>query len=231
MPDDVTEVLGFSGPEDAYAARPHGAFTTKPRLADLPLLEPKSRAAWRAWLEANHASSHGIWLAVGKKGNAATSLTYDHAVEEALCFGWIDSTVNRLDADRFKQLFTPRKPSSTWARSNKERVERLEVAGLLTDAGRAAIDAAKADGSWSLLDEVEALTIPEDLADALAADPAALCGFGELPNSVKKQALYWIQTAKRPETRTRRIAEVVRTAAEGRGPSGRLGGPALEADG
>ena len=117
-------------------------------------------------------------------------------MEEALCFGWIDSTVNRLDAHRFKQLFTPRKPGGTWARTNKERVERLIAAGLMTPAGLAPIEAAKADGSWTLLDDVEGLVVPEDLASALHASPAAERGFHDLPDSQKKMALYWIQTAK-----------------------------------
>ncbi len=189
----------------------------KPRLADLEFVEPRDRAEWRAWLEANHATSPGVWLAVGKKGNTITTLTYEDAVEEALSFGWIDSTVNRLDADRFKQLFTPRKPGGTWARTNKERVERLIAEGLMTPAGLAPIEAAKADGSWTLLDDVESLVIPEDLASALRADSAAERGFHGLPDSQKKIALYWIQTAKRSETRARRISETLRAAALGLG--------------
>lgn len=190
----------------------------KPRLADLELVEPGSRAEWRAWLETCHDTSPGIWLAVGKKGNSVTTLTYEDAVQEALCFGWIDSTVNRLDAHRFKQLFTPRKPGGTWARTNKERVEKLIAAGSMTPAGMAPIEAAKADGSWTLLDNVDALIIPADLAAALGADPAAARAFEALPDSPKKLALYWIQTAKRAETRAKRVAETVRAAAEGRAP-------------
>ncbi len=186
------------------------------RLADLPLVEPANRSEWRAWLEANHDTSDGIWLAVGKKGRSRTSLTYDDAVEEALCFGWIDSTVRRLDAGRFKQLFTPRRPGSIWAKSNKERVERLIDAGLMTPAGLAPIEAAKADGSWTLLDEIDALKIPPDLAAALAAEGQASEGFTALGDSEKKRALYWIASAKRPETRAKRIRETVRTAAEQR---------------
>ena len=187
----------------------------KQRLADLEFVEPGKRAEWRAWLAAHHATSRGIWLAVGKKGNTVTELSYEDAVEEALCFGWIDSTVNRLDADRFKQLFTPRKPGGTWARTNKERVERLIAAGLMAPAGLASVEAAKADGSWTLLDDVEGLVVPEDLASALHANPAAERGFQGLPDSQKKMALYRIQTAKRPETRARRIAETVSAASLG----------------
>ncbi len=185
---------------------------------DRPLIEPQDRAAWRDWLVVNHESSSGIWLAVGKKGNRVTRLSYDDAVEEALCFGWIDSTVNRLDADRFKQLFTPRRPKSTWARTNKERVERLTSAGLMTPAGFAAIEVAKENGSWESIDDVESLTVPEDLATALAANPDAERFFGQLRESRHKLALYWITSAKRSATREKRISAIVEAAAQGRMP-------------
>jgi uncharacterized protein YdeI (YjbR/CyaY-like superfamily) len=153
---------------------------------------------------------------VGKKGSTVTSLTYDEAVEEALCFGWIDSVVNRLDGDRFKQLVTPRRPGSAWARSNKARVERLLEQGLMEPAGLAAVEAAKADGSWSALDDVEDLVVPDDLAAALAAEPAAARYFYGLSDSARKLSLYWIASAKRPETRAKRIEQTARNAAEGR---------------
>lgn len=190
--------------------------TATPRTAGYPLLEPSGRDEWRAWLEVNHVSSPGVWLAVGKKGNQRTTLTYEDAVLEALRFNWIDSTVNRLDADRFKQLFTPRRTGSTWSASNKQRVERLDAEGLLTPVAIAAIEAAKADGSWSQLDDVDALVVPDDLAAALAEDDAAECGFHSLTASQRKLALYWIASAKRPETRATRIAETVRAASESR---------------
>ena len=139
-------------------------------------------------------------------------------MEEALCFGWIDSVVNRLDADRFKQLFTPRKRGSGWARTNKERVERLVARGLMTDAGLAAVKAAKADGSWQALDDVENLVVPGDLAAALAANPAAAAGFAAFTSSVRKMILYRVSEAKQPETRARRIEQTVTAAAEGRPP-------------
>lgn len=185
-------------------------------LADLPVMEPAGRREWRAWLEANHADSPGVWLAVGKKGNPVTALTYQAAVEEAVCFGWIDSVVNRLDEARFKQLMTPRRPGSVWAPSNKERVARLAERGLMAPAGLAAVAAAKADGSWTILDEVETLAAPADLAAALADNPDAEHGFAALPPSTRKQLLYWIASAKRPVTRERRIAEIAAAAAENR---------------
>lgn len=187
-------------------------------MDDLQFVEPSSRAEWRAWLEANHDSAPGVWLAVGKKGNTRTSLSYEDAVEEAVRFNWIDSTVNRMDADRFKQLFTPRKPGSTWSQSNKERVRRLGEQGLLMPVALAAIEVAKADGSWNQLDDIDNLVVPDDLAAALAAVPAAERGFHSLSASQRKMTLYWIATAKRPETRQIRIAEAVSAAAEGRPP-------------
>lgn len=187
-----------------------------PPLADLPFLEPADRRQWRAWLEEHHADSPGVWLAVGKKGNSVTGLDYQAAVEEAVCFGWIDSVVNRLDDARFKQLMTPRKRGSIWAQSNKERVARLTEQGLMAPAGLAAVEAARNDGSWTLLDEVEALVIPEDLAAALTGDPSGGRAFEALPPSARKQLLYWIAGAKRPATREKRITEVVAAAAEGR---------------
>ncbi len=189
-----------------------------PALHDRPLAEPASREVWRAWLETNYDSSPGIWLAVGKKGGTLTTLTYEQAVEEALRFNWIDSTVRRLDDHRFKQLYTPRKPGSTWAPSNKARVARLEAQGLLLPVAKAAIEAARADGSWDFQDTIDSMAVPDDLASALAECPGASSGFEALAPFQRKLALHWIATAKRPETRARRIEETVRAAAEGRPP-------------
>ena len=116
-------------------------------MDDKPRVQPGDRAEWRAWLTANHAESGGVWLVTWKRGTGRPTVSYDHAVEEALCFGWIDSVMNRLDDERLMQWFAPRKPKSMWARSNKERVARLEAAGLMTDAGRAAVELARSNGS------------------------------------------------------------------------------------
>jgi uncharacterized protein YdeI (YjbR/CyaY-like superfamily) len=187
-----------------------------PQRAELPVLEVASRSELRSWLESHGSTSPGVRLAIGKKGNTVTTLTYEDAVEEALAFGWIDSTAGRLDDARYTVLFTPRKPGGGWARTNKERVERLTASGLMTPAGLAVIDAAKADGSWTLLDEVEDLIVPHDLARALAENPAAERFWSGLGSSARKIALYRIASAKRPETRAKRIAETVADAAEGR---------------
>jgi uncharacterized protein YdeI (YjbR/CyaY-like superfamily) len=182
----------------------------------LPLLEVPGRAELRAWLEANHATSPGVRLAIGKKGGTITTLTYEEAVEEALCFGWIDSTTRTLDDDRYAVMFVPRNPRSTWSRSNKERVERLIAEGLMRPAGLAAIEAAKANGMWDEIDHAEDAVMPDDLAAALGVDPQAQAFWDALPPGQRKLTFRWIGNAKRAETRAKRIAETVRAAAEGR---------------
>ena len=179
-----------------------------------PIVHPKSRKGWRLWLSRNHGRSQGVWLAAYRKETGKPRVEYEEAVEEALAFGWIDSKSVRLDDERSLIWMCPRKPASGWSRSNKERVERLERDGLMTDAGRAAIEAAKRNGSWSLLDSVEALEEPDDLAAALNASPAARANFDAFPPSARKVILTWIATAKREETRRKRIEETARLAAE-----------------
>ncbi len=187
-----------------------------PPSAERPLLEVADRAELRAWLEANHTTSAGVQLAVGKKGGSATALTYDDAVEEALCFGWIDSTARTLDHDRYTILFTPRKPKSVWSSSNKKRVERLAAAGLMTPAGLAAVERAKANGSWEAIGDVEAMVMPKDLATAFAQDPQAQTFWDALPPGQRRLSLYSLAQAKRPETREARIEKIVTAAREGR---------------
>ena len=188
-----------------------------PPRPTLPLLAPASRAELREWLAQNHATSPGVRLAIGKKGGTATSLGYDDAVEEGVAFGWIDSTAGKVDEQRYFVTFTPRKPGSAWATSNKERVARLAAAGLMAPAGAAAVEAARADGSWNLLDDVDALIVPPDLAEALGVAGSA-AEWDALSASQRRQALSWIASARRPETRARRIAETARAAGEGHGP-------------
>jgi uncharacterized protein YdeI (YjbR/CyaY-like superfamily) len=177
-------------------------------------MEVADRAGWRRWLRSHHASSTGVWVLVRKKGGKRPGVTYEEVVEEGLCFGWIDSRANPVDEDRYRLTMTPRKPGSVWAATNKERVARLTAAGRMTAAGLAVVEAAKADGSWDALSGVDALEVPEDLAAALAADPAAARHFEAFPPSSKKMILYWIASAKRPQTRARRVEETVRLAAE-----------------
>jgi uncharacterized protein YdeI (YjbR/CyaY-like superfamily)/molybdopterin converting factor small subunit len=184
-----------------------------------PMVHPETRAAWRAWLEANHARPDGVWLVTWKARTGRPRMTYDEVIEEALCFGWVDSTARTLDADRGLLWMSPRRRGGTWARSNKERVERLEREGRMTDAGRRAIEAARADGSWTLLDEVESLIVPDDLAAALEDRGGGLARWNALAPSFRKQLLWWVASAKRPETRARRVAETVERVLRGEGGS------------
>lgn len=180
-----------------------------------PCVHPETRAEWRRWLAANHAGSDGVWLVFWKVASGRAVVPYADAVEEALCVGWIDSLGNTLDDDRHLLLMTPRKRGSAWSRPNKERVERLTAAGLMTPAGAAAVEAAKADGSWTALDAVEDLIEPDELAEALDAVPAARRHWDGFSPSSRKAILWWIASAKRPATREKRIAETVRLAADG----------------
>lgn len=179
-------------------------------LDDAPRLQPADRADWRRWLAANHASASGVWLVSFTKASGRATLGYDESVEEALCFGWIDSTARPLDHDRRMIYFAPRRPGGTWARSNKDRVERLVASGRMTAAGLAVVERAKADGSWTVLDPVESMVVPDDLAAAFGAHPRLRRRYEDLPDSGRKQLLWWVVSAKREQTRARRIAELVR---------------------
>jgi uncharacterized protein YdeI (YjbR/CyaY-like superfamily) len=185
-------------------------------LDDLEHVQVTSRAEWRQWLVANADTSPGIWLVLPRRGNDAPAPTYDEVVEEALCFGWIDSTVRSRDERSALQLLTPRKPTSTWSASNKERLSRLIPAGLMTERGLRAVEVAKGNGSWEILDSVERLEVPDDLAAALDAVPAARAFFDAMPAGARKQNLYFVVSAKRAQTRAARIARIVDAAAEGR---------------
>lgn len=177
-------------------------------------IHPQTRAEWRAWLEEHHTRPEGVWLISHRNAAGKPAVGYDEGVEEALCFGWIDSKQIKLDDERTMLWYSPRKPGSAWAKTNKARVERLIAQGLMTPTGRAKIEAAKQDGSWTRLDAVDALEIPPDLEKALAAYPNAKQSFEAFPRSVKRNILEWITSAKRPETRSKRIEETARLAEE-----------------
>lgn len=179
-----------------------------------PTLEPGSLAEWRAWLAENHASARGAWLIYRKKDGGAGGVRYAEAVEEALCFGWIDSKAKSVDAERSLVTFTPRKPGGTWAKSNKERIARLIEQGRMTPAGMAKIEQAQADGSWNLLEEMEDPTVPEDLAAAFSANEEAAQNFAAFAPGARLTYLRWIRSAKRPETRAKRVEETVRLVAQ-----------------
>jgi uncharacterized protein YdeI (YjbR/CyaY-like superfamily) len=176
-------------------------------------VEVKSRAALRAWLASHYADKISIWLVTYKKPSPFY-LPYDAIVEEALCFGWIDSLPRKLDVERTKLRLSPRKAGSAWSKVNKDRVDRLIASGAMTDAGLTVIDRAKADGSWSKLDAVDALIEPDDLTAALDANPTAREHWDAFPRSAKRGILEWIVQAKSPETRSKRVAETARLAAQ-----------------
>jgi uncharacterized protein YdeI (YjbR/CyaY-like superfamily) len=184
------------------------------KIDELKDFHPLERQEWRDWLAANHDKCDGIWFVYFKKATGKPRVTYDEAVEEALCFGWIDSLPRKFDRDRSKLLFTPRKRKSVWSKLNKERVEKLIASGLMTEIGLAKIKAAKQDGSWILLDASDNLEIAEDLRTALAANRTAKTNFEMFPIGAKKSILQWLNSAKREETRQARIEKLVRMAAQ-----------------
>ncbi|MBA2337709.1 MAG: YdeI/OmpD-associated family protein [Acidimicrobiia bacterium] len=177
---------------------------------ELPELVVADAAAWREWLRVHHDSSPGVWLVVHRKGGTVTELTYVAAVEEALCFGWIDGQARRRDGASYRQKMTPRRPQSMWSASNVERVERLESEGRMQPAGRAAVDAAKADGRWDRAYAGPATAeVPGDLAAAMAGNPQAQAMFDVLTSTNRFALIHRLGAVKRPETRTRKIAEFV----------------------
>ena len=175
-------------------------------------------ATWRAWLEENHATSTGAWLVRGRSGFADRHVDYEAAIMQALCFGWIDGPVRTFDEETGGLWFAPRRSASGWAATNKARVLLLEESGEMTDAGRRAIEAAKASGAWTILDNAEAGVEPDDLAAALDAVPAARAHWDAFPRSARKLGITNVDSARRPETRAARIAKIVEDAADGRRP-------------
>jgi uncharacterized protein YdeI (YjbR/CyaY-like superfamily) len=176
-------------------------------------VHPETRAAWRAWLKRHHGRAEGVWLVSWKKATGKPCIEYGDAVEDALCFGWVDSKPAKLDDERAMRWFAPRKPGSGWSAPNKQRVQRAIAAGRMAPAGLAKVEAAQADGSWARLDAVERLEVPADLAAALAAKPPAAAHFDAFPRTAKRGILEWIQSAKTAPTRERRVTETASLAA------------------
>lgn len=183
-------------------------------MQDIETFYPASSQDWRAWLIENHNVKQSIWLVCYKKQANVPTITWSDAVDEALCFGWIDSTRKSVDSDKFIQFFTRRKASSNWSKINKAKIERLVAEGLMTEAGLESVERAKQNGSWTILDQVEELHVPEDLLAAFEANAGAKEYFTSLSKSVKKMLLYWVVSAKRPETRQNRINEIAVLAAQ-----------------
>lgn len=180
---------------------------------DFAVYHPPDLAAWRAWLSANHGTARGVWVATWRKNCGREPVPYPDLVEEAICFGWIDSTMNTFDDDRGLQLMTPRKARSGWTRLNRQRVADMEAQGRMTDAGRRAVDVAKANGWWTIYDPVEDLIEPDELAAALDANPVARANWDALAPSLRKQLLWPVVSAAKPETKAKRIAKIVEDAA------------------
>lgn len=179
---------------------------------------PKSAKEWRKWLEKNHEREDAVWVIFYKKSAGQPGITWSEAVDEALCFGWIDSIKRKLDEERSIQFFSKRKPKSTWSKINKAKVEQLIAAGKMRPAGLVCIDIAKGNGSWDVLNAVEELEVPKDLEQAFKRHKGAKLYFDGLSKSVKKMMLQWLALAKREETRQKRVEELASMAAEGKRP-------------
>ncbi len=173
-----------------------------------------SRADWRAWLSQNHESEKSVWLIIYKKESGVPSVYYPEAVDEALCFGWVDSKPNKRDDKSYYQFFAKRNPKSNWSRVNKEKVELLLKENLMAPAGLKMIELAKESGTWNALDDVENLILPSDLQAVFDQNSSAYEHWGKFPRSSKRGILEWIFNAKRKETRAKRIEETVRLASE-----------------
>jgi uncharacterized protein YdeI (YjbR/CyaY-like superfamily) len=175
---------------------------------------PYDKKDWRKWLELNHNKKEAVWLIFYKKKSPNYNLSWSDSVDEALCFGWIDSTKKTIDKDRYMQYFSRRKPNSIWSKINKDKVDYLASENLIQEAGYNTIEIAKENGSWTILDEVEALLIPEDLKGEFVNHKGSMEYFDSLSKSVKKILLYWIVSAKRKETRKKRILEIAENASK-----------------
>lgn len=183
--------------------------------ADAPRVHVQTIEQWREWLAEHHLTETGVWLVTWRRTTDLPAPSYEQQIEEALRVGWVDSTLRRLDDDRTMLYFARRRPGSGWARTNKERIARLESEGRMLPAGQAVVDRARADGSWTLLDAVEDLVVPDDLATAFDRHDGARQHWDGFPASARKQILGWIVQAKRPATRAERIEETARRASRG----------------
>lgn len=178
-------------------------------------VHPETRQEWRQWLTEHHSSERAVWLVSWRRPTGRAAVGYDAAVSEALAFGWVDSVQRRLDEQRTMLYFARRSPGSGWSRPNKLRIAALQRDGLMTPAGQRVVDAAIADGSWAMLDDVENLLVPPDLASALDAVPGARDHWDRFPPSARRGILEWIVQARRPDTRARRIVTTAEHAGRG----------------
>lgn len=179
---------------------------------------PNNQCEWRTWLQQNHQKKHAVWLIFYKKSSPDYNLSWSESVDVALCFGWIDSTKRPIDSEKFKQYFSKRKAKSNWSKINKDKVKTLIDQGLMQEAGYKSIEIAKENGSWTILDGIEALEMPEELQKALAQHGGATAYFDNLSKSTKKILLHWVYSAKRDETRQKRVLEIAENASKGLKP-------------
>jgi uncharacterized protein YdeI (YjbR/CyaY-like superfamily) len=187
-------------------------------MKDVEEYYPKDKQDWRKWLEVNHIKKDAVWLIFYKVKSPKHNLSWSDSVDEALCFGWIDSTKRSLDDERFIQYFCKRKAKSNWSKVNKDKVKTLIDQELMQEAGYKSIEIAKENGSWTILDAVEALIVPEDLKEGFASCKGSIEYYDSLSNSAKKTLLYWLNSAKRTATRQKRIIEVIENASKGLKP-------------
>ena len=184
---------------------------------DLPIVEVADQQGWREWLEANHPSLDGVWLKFAKKGSPKRTVTYPEAIEEALCFGWIDGQARGFDDHFYLQRFTPRRPKSKWSQINREKATRLLAEGRVRPPGLAQIEAAKADGRWEAAYPAQsAATVPDDLQQALDRNPRAKEFFETLTGSARYAFLYRLHNVTKPESRAKRIAGYIELLGEGK---------------
>jgi len=183
-------------------------------MSELEEYCPHDKKDWRKWLEKNHVKKEAVWLIFYKKKSPKYNLSWSESVDEALCFGWIDSVKKTIDSETYKQYFSKRKAKSNWSKINKDKVKSLIEQGLMEEEGYKSIEIAKGNGSWTILDEVEALVIPDDLKEAFANFEGSMEFFDSLSKSVKKILLHWVVSAKRKETRQKRILEIAENASQ-----------------
>ncbi len=181
-------------------------------MKDIKVYSPSDTKEWREWLDQNHADAKAVWLILYKKKSPDHNLSWSEAVDEALCFGWIDSTKKTIDSEKYKQYFTKRKAKSNWSKINKEKVQSLIDQGLMREEGYKSVEIAKENGSWTILDAIESLIIPEDLKKSLEKYNGATEYFNGLSKSDKKILLYWVVSAKRDETREKRVVTIAESA-------------------
>ena len=185
---------------------------------EIETFTPNSANDWRQWLKKNHASKESVWLILYKKDTGYPYIAWTEAVDEALCYGWVDSKRQSIDDVSFRQFFCRRKPNSIWSKINKEKIDRLVKSGKIRKAGLEAVERAKENGSWSILDDVEAMKIPKDLEKAFRAHSGSKKFYQAQTKSIQKMMLGWIALAKREDTRQKRIEEITSLAAQGKKP-------------